>query len=76
MRCSSSNPLPDTFHVYPNDPSNVLAIRSALTPRQPGGGTRLLDPAMGSVSNHKTDTRKLLRVTNLVTITRPSWRCC
>ncbi len=65
----SSNPLPDTFHVYPNDPSNVLAIRSALTPRQPGGGTRLLDPAMGSVSNHKTDTRKLLRVTNLVTIT-------
>ena len=65
----SSNPLPDTFHVYPNNPSNVLAIRSALAPRQPGGGTAMLDPAMASVSNHKDDTRKLLEVTNLVTIT-------
>jgi len=65
----SSNPLPDTFHVYPINPANVLAIRSALTPQQTGGGTGMLDPAIGSVSNHKTDTRKLLRVTNLVTIT-------
>jgi cell division transport system permease protein len=64
-----SNPLPDTFHVYANNPSNVLAIRSALTPTRPGGGTRMLDPAMGSVSNHKVDTEKVLKVTNLVTIT-------
>ena len=64
----TSNPLPDTFHVYPDNPSNILAIRSSLTPANPGGGTRMLDPAIGSVSNHKTDTKKILEVTNLVTI--------
>ncbi len=65
----TSNPLPDTFHVIPNNPSNVLAIRGALMPRTPGGGTRYLDPAIGSVSNHTDDTKKILEVTNLVTIT-------
>ena len=65
----SSNPLPDTFHVYPNNPSNVLAIRNALSPKTPGGGTRMIDPAIASVSNHTDDTRKLLEVTKLVTIT-------
>ena len=65
----STNPLPDTFHIYPNNPSNVLSIRAALTPGTPGGGSRMLDPMIQSVSNHKDDTKKLLEVTNLVTIT-------
>jgi cell division transport system permease protein len=65
----STNPLPDTFHVYPDNPSNVLAIRNALTPAAPGGGTRMIDPAIASVSNHATDTKKILEVTKLVTIT-------
>jgi cell division transport system permease protein len=60
----SANPLPDTFHVIPDNPANVLAIRSAL---QPGG--HMLDPNIQSVSNHRSDTKKLLEVTNLVTIT-------
>jgi cell division transport system permease protein len=59
-----SNPLPDTFHVLPDDPSNVLAIHAALTPR---GGT--IDQAIQTVSNKKDDTKKILEVTNLVTIT-------
>jgi cell division transport system permease protein len=59
-----SNPLPDTFHVIPDNPGNVLAVRAALTP---GGGT--IDPAIQSVSNKKNDTKKILEVTNLVTIT-------
>src|SRR2546421_11745578 len=28
----SSNPLPDTFHVIPDNPSNVLAVHTSLTP--------------------------------------------
>jgi cell division transport system permease protein len=64
-----SNPLPDTFHVIPDNPANVLAVRSALTPLGPGGGTRPLDPAIQTVSNKKNDTKKILEVTNLVTIT-------
>jgi cell division transport system permease protein len=59
-----SNPLPDTYHVIPDNPSNVLTVRAALTPN---GGT--IDPAIQAVSNKKNDTRKILEVTNLVTIT-------
>ncbi|MDQ6745429.1 MAG: ABC transporter permease, partial [Actinomycetota bacterium] len=64
----SSNPLPDTFHVIPDNPGDVLSVRSALT--APGaGGPSAVDPAIQSVSNKKNDTRKILEVTNLVTIT-------
>jgi cell division transport system permease protein len=58
------NPLPDTFHVIPDNPGNVLAVRNALTP---SGG--LLDASIQNVSNKKNDTKKILEVTNLVTIT-------
>jgi cell division transport system permease protein len=64
-----SNPLPDTFHVIPDSPGNVLAVRSALTPKGPSGQLGVIDPAIQSVSNKKNDTRKILEVTNLVTIT-------
>jgi len=60
----SANPLPDTFHVIPDNPSNVLAVHNSLTP----SGTPL-DPAIQAVSNKKSDTKKILEVTNLVTIT-------
>jgi cell division transport system permease protein len=64
------NPLPDTFHVLADNPSNVLAVRSALTPPGGVGGVATpIDPSIQSVSNKKTDTRKILEVTNLVTIT-------
>jgi cell division transport system permease protein len=59
-----SNPLPDTFHVIPANPSNALAIRSAIQ-----NSTRKLDPSIATVSNHTTDTKKVLEVTKLVTIT-------
>src|ERR1019366_6497943 len=65
----AANPLPDTFHVVPDNPSNVLSIRSALTLSKSGGGTSMLDASIQSVSNHKDDTKKTLEVTNLVTIT-------
>ena len=65
----STNPLPDTFHVIPDNPSNVLAIRSSLTPTGPGGTATMIDGSIQTVSNHKDDTKKILEVTNLVTIT-------
>ncbi|MGZ4180580.1 MAG: permease-like cell division protein FtsX [Solirubrobacteraceae bacterium] len=61
-----TNPLPDTFHVIPDNPGNVLVVRNSLTP---GGGAKPLDPAIQNVSNKKSDTKKILEVTNLVTIT-------
>lgn len=56
-----SNPLPDTYHVIPDNPSNVLAIRSALTP----AGVAI-DSAIQSVSNKKGYTKKALELTAAV----------
>jgi cell division transport system permease protein len=61
----ASNPLPDTFHVIPDNPANVFVISREIGP--PGG--RLIDSTIQSVSQKKTDTKKILEVTNLVTIT-------
>jgi cell division transport system permease protein len=62
-----SNPLPDTFHVTPDRPANVLGIHTALTGGTGGSGP--IDSMIASVSNKQTDTKKILEVTNLVTIT-------
>src|SRR5947209_15569897 len=63
----SVNPLPDTFHVIPDNPSNVLAVHNRLAGTAGTGSP--LDGAIQTVSNKKNDTRKILEVTNLVTIT-------
>jgi cell division transport system permease protein len=68
-RLLGSNPLPDTFHVIPDNPGNVLAVHNALTPNGPNGQAGTIDSAIQTVSNKKNDTRKILEVTNLVTIT-------
>jgi len=62
-----SNPLPDTFHVIPDKPGNVLAVHTALSGGGGGGGP--IDSMIASVSNKQSDTQKILEVTNLVTIT-------
>jgi cell division transport system permease protein len=59
-----ANPLPDSYQVTPTDPGYVLGIREALTPK---GGA--IDPSVQKVSNKRSDTKKILQVTNLVTIT-------
>jgi cell division transport system permease protein len=55
------NPLPDTYHVVPDNPANVLAIRAALTP---SGG--VIDPSIQTVSNKKGYTKKALELTSAV----------
>jgi cell division transport system permease protein len=64
-----ANPLPDTFQVIPTNPQYVLSIRDALTPTGTNGAAGTFDPSVQAVSNKKTDTKKILQVTNLVTIT-------
>src|SRR6202007_1061696 len=56
-----ANPLPDTFHVVPDNASNVLAIHAALT--RSGG---VIDPSIASVSNKEGYTRKALELTSAV----------
>ncbi len=64
-----SNPLPDTFHVIPDNPANVLTVRSSLTPLGADGQPTMIDPSIQTVSDKRDDTKKILEVTNLVTIT-------
>jgi cell division transport system permease protein len=66
-----SNPLPDTYHVYPDNPSNVLAVHSEISGTGSGGSGsgQPIDASIQNVSNKQTDTKKILEVTNLVTIT-------
>jgi cell division transport system permease protein len=61
-----SNPLPDTFHVIPDNPSNVLLVHSEITGGSSGGA---IDSSINTVSNKQTQTKQILEVTNLVTIT-------
>jgi cell division transport system permease protein len=56
-----ANPLPDTFHVIPDNAANVLVIHAALTR---GGG--VIDPSIASVSNKEGYTRKALELTSAV----------
>jgi cell division transport system permease protein len=62
-----SNPLPDTFHVIPDNPGNVLLVHREITGTGSGGG--MIDSSIQTVSNKQTETQKILEVTNLVTIT-------
>ena len=64
-----SNPLPDTYHVYPDNPSNVLAVHSEIAGTGSGGSGQPIDASIQKVSNKQSDTQKILEVTNLVTIT-------
>ena len=47
----------------------MLAVHNALTPVGPNGQPGVIDPSIQTVSNKKNDTKKILEVTNLVTIT-------
>jgi cell division transport system permease protein len=55
------NPLPDAFHVFPDNPANVLAIHTALTPN---GGT--IDHSIATVMDKKSYTKKALQLTSAV----------
>jgi cell division transport system permease protein len=57
------NPLPDTFHVTPDNPSNVLALHNELTGGGGGGG---FDSSVASVSNKKAYTKRALELTSAV----------
>jgi len=55
------NPLPDAFHVFPDNAANLPAIRAALTP----GGTAL-DPSFATVTYRTQYTTKALELTSAV----------
>jgi cell division transport system permease protein len=59
----TSNPLPDTYHVYAKNPSQVLTVRSEIE-----HGSYKLDSSIQNISNQVSKTRKLLTVTSVIEI--------
>ena len=56
-----SNPLPDTFHVIPDNPANVLAVRNALTPTGPSGRPARSTPRSRASRTRRTTPRRSSR---------------
>ena len=61
-----SNPLPDTFRVAPDKPSNIGKLRDELAPIQPSGERAVIDPAIDEVKNRRDETTKILSATRVV----------
>jgi cell division transport system permease protein len=57
------NPLPDTFHVSPDNASDVLTLHSEL---MGGSGSGPFDASVQTVSNKKSYTKKALELTSAV----------
>jgi len=63
-----SNPLPDTFRVYPSDPDELPALRDALAPAAANGERTPVDPAVGEVKDRRDESAKILTATNMVKV--------
>jgi cell division transport system permease protein len=64
-----ANPLPDLFRITPDRPDDISAVREAIAPPSPSGGTTTIDPAIDEVRNREDDTNKILSVTRAVKLT-------
>ena len=68
-RLLGSNPLPDTFRVYPDSPDDITAVRNALAPLAPAGGRVPVDESIDEVRNREDETNKILTATRVVKLT-------
>jgi cell division transport system permease protein len=64
-----ANPLPDLFRITPDRPDDIAAVREAIAPPSPSGGTTTIDPSIDEVRNREDDTNKILSVTRAVKLT-------
>ncbi len=55
------NPLPDAFHVFPDNPAHLPAVHAALTP-----ASGAIDPSVATVVYKKSYTNKALALTSAV----------
>lgn len=64
-----SNPLPDTFRVYPEQADDIVSIRNVLAPVAPSGGRVPFDAAVEEVKDGEDETTKILSATRVVKLT-------
>ena len=64
----NSNPLPSSFNVKPDDPSNLDSIRSAMTPPDASGKATPISPVIQEVKDSREEAGKIEAVTSALKI--------
>jgi cell division transport system permease protein len=64
----NSNPLPPSFSLDIDDPSNLGAVTSAITKTGPAGDRQPISPIVDEVRDARQDASKITRVTGAVKV--------
>jgi cell division transport system permease protein len=64
----NSNPLPASFNVKPDDPANMDAIRSALSPPDARGKATPVSPIIQEIKDSRQEASKITAVTGALKI--------
>src|SRR5829696_2896273 len=60
------NPLPASFNVEPDDPSNLPAVRNAITPPGPSGAPAPISPLISDIGDSRDDASKISGATTAI----------
>jgi cell division transport system permease protein len=61
-----SNPLPASYRIHLDDPSNVGLVKNSLEPRGTDGRPRYISGAINDVQDREDDTKKILSATSTI----------
>jgi cell division transport system permease protein len=64
----STNPLPASFKITPDDASNLEGLRSAIAPTAPSGKAQPISPVVGKVFDRQQSSQKIEQVTSALKI--------
>ncbi len=60
------NPLPASYRIKLDDPSNAGAVKSSLEPPAANGQPRPISPAIDEIKDREDDTQKILSATSTI----------
>jgi cell division transport system permease protein len=60
------NPLPASYRIKLDDPSNAGLVKSALAPQAANGEPRPISPAIDEIKDREDDTQKILSATSTI----------
>jgi cell division transport system permease protein len=62
----NTNPLPASYRVHLDDPSNVTLVKNSLAPRGADGRPRYVSPVINDVKDRQDETQKILSATSTI----------
>ena len=64
----STNPLPASFKITPDDAGNLEGLRGAIAPTDPNGKAQPISPVVGKVFDRQQSSQKIEQVTSALKI--------